>query len=328
MTSSDFIPLESLQTAVLFLVFNRPDTTAQVFDAIRKAQPPRLYVAADGPRADRACEAEKVDKVREIATAVDWPCEVRTLFRDDNLGCKYAVSDAITWFFDHEEQGIILEDDCLPHPDFFTFCDVLLERYADDERVSFISGDNFQRGLKRGDASYYFSHLPHLWGWATWRRVWQFYDVNMSYWPEWKISDSWRRKHYDKVERKYWEKIFDITYAQGIDTYDYQIIATAWRYGGLTATPNKNLVSNIGFGPDATHTFNKSSRSSNNKTSAIGIIDHPREIKRDVDADRSDFDWQFGGKTMRFPYSIARFIKGFLKYSLRFFINLTREIKK
>ncbi len=119
-----------LKTAVLFLVFNRPDTTAQVFDAIRKARPPRLYVAADGPRANREGEAEKVAKVREIATAVDWPCEVRTLFRDANLGCKRAVSGALDWFFGEEEAGMVLEDDCLPHPDFFRFCDALLERYG------------------------------------------------------------------------------------------------------------------------------------------------------------------------------------------------------
>ena len=140
----------SLKTAVLFLVFNRPDTTTEVFEKVRQAKPQRLYIAGDGPREGREGEKEKVTKAREIATKVDWPCNVKTLFRDKNLGCKKGVSSAITWFFEQEEQGIILEDDCVPHLDFFTFCENLLDRYAEDERVSAITGNNFQNGKWRG----------------------------------------------------------------------------------------------------------------------------------------------------------------------------------
>ena len=159
-----------LDTPVLFLVFNRSDTATQVFEKIRQVRPSRLYVAGDGPR-EGYNEEEKVAKAREIATRVDWPCEVKTLFRDKNLGCAHGCSNAISWFFQHEEKGIILEDDCVPHLDFFTFCENLLDRYAEDERVTVVSGNNFQKGKWRGDASYYFSKFPHIWGWATWRRA-------------------------------------------------------------------------------------------------------------------------------------------------------------
>ena len=293
--------LPELNTPVLFLVFNRPDTTAQVFEAIRKAQPPRLYVAADGPRPDRLGEAEKVAKVREIATAVDWPCEVKTLFREENLGCKKAVSSAITWFFEHEDQGIILEDDCLPHPDFFSFCENLLERYQDDDKVWVITGDNFQNGQKRGQASYYFSHCNHCWGWATWRRAWNHYQGDLPFWPEWKSSPAWIQKLPDRVERRYWSKIFDRVYGNQIDSWDYPWTACVWYHGGLTATPNVNLVSNIGFGSEATHTTSRNSSPAVMRVESIGELHHPSLIKQHSDADYYAFNSHFGGKNLRLP---------------------------
>lgn len=304
--SKEFTPPAPLQTAVLFLVFNRPDTTAQVFEAIRQAKPPRLYVAADGPRVNREGEAERVARVREIATAVDWPCEVKTMFREENLGCKYAVSGGITWFFEHEEQGIILEDDCLPHPDFFGFCETLLERYASDERVWVITGDNFQNGQKRGEGTYYFSCYNHVWGWASWQRAWQKADMDIKFWSEWKHSAAWQATKRDKVERKYWSKIFDRMYRAEIDTWDYPWTASVWFHGGLTATPNVNLVSNIGFGPDSTHTASADSPLAGMATSGIVEIIHPAVISRDQLADRYVFDHTFGGKDKRFPWSLLK----------------------
>ena len=173
-------PYHQLNTAVLFLVFNRPETTARVFDAIRKARPPRLYVAADGPRTNRPGEAERVEKVRQIATAVDWPCEVNTLFRKDNIGCKRAVSGAITWFFEKEEEGIILEDDTLPSQSFFWFCQELLEIYRDDERIFIISGYNKQDEWNAEKVDYFFSYFGGIWGWASWRRAWKHFDIEMT----------------------------------------------------------------------------------------------------------------------------------------------------
>lgn len=316
---SSFTPLAPQQTAVLLLVFNRPETTTRVFEAIRQAKPPRLYVAADGPREGRAGEADRVAKVREIATAVDWPCEVKTLFREKNLGCKYAVSGAITWFFENEEQGIILEDDCLPHPDFFSFCSTLLECYADDERVSVITGNNFQNGKQRGDGSYYFSRHNHVWGWASWRRAWQNYDINLSFWPDWKRSANWRSEFSDPIERRYWEKIFDQMYAHQIDTWDYPWAASVWYQGGLTATPNVNLVSNIGFGKDATHTKSKKNKHAELQVRSIGELKHPSEVVRNEEADCWAFDYHFDGKNLRFPGSWIIFPRRVAGYMYRRF---------
>jgi len=250
-----FNPPGLLDTAVLFLVFNRPDVTAQVFEAIRQAKPPRLYVAADGPRANRPGEAERCAEVRRIATNVDWPCEVKTLFREGNLGCKRAVSDAITWFFENEPQGIILEDDCLPDPTFFRYCEELLERYRYDQRIGMISGDNFQFGRRRNDDSYYFSKYVHIWGWATWRDRWVgSYDVNMVRWP--RVRDEGRVGDLvgDTRQARYWSRVFEQVYQGNIDTWDYQWGFANWVEGRLCILPARNLISNIGFGVGATHT--------------------------------------------------------------------------
>lgn len=279
-----------LQTAVLFLVFNRPETTRQVFEAIRKARPPRLYVAADGARDGRVGEAERVAEVRSIATKVNWPCELKVLFRDKNLGCKKAISLGIDWFFENEEYGIILEDDCLPSPDFFPFCEALLEHFINDDRVSVITGDNFQNGILRGDGSYYFSRYNHVWGWASWRRAWKHYNQSLSFWPEWKSSADWMAQFKDLVERRYWENIFDQMYNQQIDTWDYPWTASIWFRGGLTATPNVNLVSNIGFGLDSTHTTATNSPLAKLATSRLEGITHPSTVVQDQDADRYVFN--------------------------------------
>ena len=295
-----------LKTAVLFLVFNRPQVTAQVFQAIKKASPPRLYVAADGPRADRDGEAERCAEVRRLAAAVDWPCEVHTLFRDNNLGCKRAVSGGISWFFEQEEQGIILEDDCLPNKDFFYFCETLLNRHAKDQRIWAITGDNFQNSIKRGDASYYFSKYNHVWGWASWRRAWKNADMDMKFWPEWRESKSWHDIFTDNIERRYWEKIFDRVYRGEIDTWDYPWTASVWFNSGLTATPNINLVSNIGFGAEATHTTSADNRLAHMETGSLGTFMYPSTVQLDVDADRYTFDHAFGGKRLRFPWPHLR----------------------
>lgn len=244
-----------MRSAVLFVVFNRPDVTRQVFEAIRAARPPRLYVAADGPRRDRAGEAERCAEVRRIATDVDWDCSVRILFRDENLGCKLAVSGAIDWFFGQEEEGIVLEDDVLPVPSFFTYCDELLERYRTDVRIGLVSGCNPISSRAQPSASYFFSRSPHIWGWASWRRAWQTYDVAMKDWPQWRdsggltlVSNGCRR-----FER-YWRGRFDVTHSGQIDTWDYQWAYALWRRGMLSILPASNLTHNLGFGADATHT--------------------------------------------------------------------------
>ena len=321
MTANKFIPPGPLTTPVLFLIFNRLDVTKQVFQAIREAKPPRLYIAADGARSDRLDEDKVVNEVRNyVLNNIDWDCEFSTLFRDDNLGCKYAVSGAIDWFFENEEMGIILEDDCLPHPDFFHFCDNLLKKYAADERVLVITGNNFQDGQKRSPASYYFSKYNHCWGWATWRQAWALYDGDIPFWDEWAQSRDWVNKTPDPVERKYWKKIFNRVRADQIDSWDYPWTASVWHKGGLTATPNVNLVSNIGFGPDSTHTASRDSPLAAMATGVLGEITHPETISQDQSADRYAFDHTFGGKALRFPGSLVRFPRraaGFLYRRLR-----------
>jgi hypothetical protein len=297
-----FTENKQFDTAVLFLVFNRPDVTQRVFEAIREAKPTRLYIAADGARKDKNGEAEKVNKVREIVKSVDWVCEVKTLFRDENLGCKKAVSGAIDWFFEHEEQGIILEDDCLPHQDFFTFCTTLLDKYADNNDVWVITGNNFQDGNWRGDSSYYFSIYNHVWGWASWRRAWKMRDMEINFWPDWKKRSSWQMFWNDKVARTYWEKIFDLMYQRKIDTWDYPWTASIWYHGGLTVIPNVNLVSNIGFGKDSTHTRFKSPYAEL-KTDTLTNLKHPRLVIQDNEADRYTFDNVFHGYARRSPFT-------------------------
>ncbi|WP_305908264.1 hypothetical protein Q9L42_011480 [Methylomarinum sp. Ch1-1] len=238
-----------MRSAVLFLVFNRPEPTTQVFEAIRQAKPPRLYVAADGPRPDREGEAVRCEEVRRIATDVDWPCEVVTLFREKNLGCKYAVSGAITWFFEQEEEGIILEDDCLPAQSFFGFCDELLKKYKYDKRIGHISGYNHFPN-RVFDCDYFYSLFPGIWGWATWADRWKDYNVILSINPN--VIDALENRLYDKKMYCYWYKIFNSI--NDIDTWDYQWCFTLLTQGYLSIRPSKNLVTNIGFGNDATHT--------------------------------------------------------------------------
>lgn len=290
---------EPLATAVLFLIFNRPDTTARVFDAIRRVKPRRLYIAADGARDWKEGEIDRVESARAIATSIDWPCELRTLFRDDNLGCKGAVSDAITWFFKHEEQGIILEDDCLPHVDFFRFATTMLNRYKEDDRVSVVTGNNFLNSVPHRQSSYYFSKYSHCWGWASWRRAWQYYDGDLSFWPEWSESPDWKRRMSNPMERRYWEKIFGRVRSGKFDTWDYPWMASIWYHNGLTVTPNVNLVSNIGFGPNSTHTTQSDSPLAAIPTEGLGEIRHPRVVETDAEADRYVFEHVIGGKNER-----------------------------
>lgn len=246
-------------TPVALLVFNRPDTARRVFHEIRHVRPPKLLVVADGPREGKAGEAEKCRAVQAIIDTVDWPCEVLKNYSAVNLGCKRRMSSGIDWIFEQVEEAIILEDDCLPNPTFFQFCQELLERYRHDLRIAQISGCNFQFGLRRNSDSYYFSKYNHVWGWASWRNRWQgCYDVNMSAWP--RIRDEgWLLDmlgNNDEADR--WRQLFDDVHQGKIDTWDYQWTFACWAQGRLTAIPNVNLIANIGFGAEATHTTSES----------------------------------------------------------------------
>lgn len=251
MNSIDFNPPHTLNTAVLFLVFNRLDTTKQVFDAIRQAKPPRLYIAADGARKNKAGEAEVAQSVREyVLQNIDWKCEVKTLFRDENLGCKYAVSSAITWFFENEEQGIILEDDVVPNQDFFYFMDNCLEKYKKDHRVMMVTGTNYL-GDSSLEAPYSFSEHMTIWGWGTWKRAWSLYDVEMSKWDTNYAKEFFKRKYFASYIWKHYRNTFDMLGTNYMNTWDIQWVFCCLYNHGLCVLPKVNLISNIGV--DGTH---------------------------------------------------------------------------
>ena len=270
-------------TPILFLIFNRPDTTAKVFKAIRQAQPKKLYISADGPRS--AAEAELCMQVREITEKVDWECEIYTNFADGNKGCKVAMSDGISWFFNLEEEGIILEDDCLPAPDFFGFCSTLLAHYRDDTRITHIGGSNLQLGQKRGTASYYYSNLTHVWGWAGWRRTWEHYDVNLELFPAFHEQDYIDNCPSHLPFKQRWINDLERTFNKEIDTWDYQYSFSNLINNGLSIIPNVNLISNIGFGVNATHTFDKEHFFAALPTEQLLSITHPQIMIPCVEAD-------------------------------------------
>ena len=239
-------------TPVLFLVFNRPDLTKRVFEQIRKIQPSSLFIAADGPRPDKPSEDKICAEVKDIILSnIDWDCDVKTLFREQNLGCGKAVSQAITWFFENVEEGIILEDDCLPNLSFFCFCELMLKRFKHDHQIMHISGNNFQLS-KIGMQDYYLTKIPHIWGWATWKRAWNKYDFNLL------AFDTNKKQRYfltDSID-KFWNDTFDFTKIN-LHTWDYQWVYTIFNNNALCIAPQNNLVLNIGFNKDGTHITNE-----------------------------------------------------------------------
>lgn len=253
---SEFKPEAPLQTAVLFIIFNRPDVTADVFEAIRAARPPRLYIAADGPRSNRPGEADKCQRTRQVIERIDWPCEVSTLLHNQNLGCRRAVSSAIDWFFEHEEQGIILEDDCLPVQSFFWYCEEMLNRYRHDERIGQISGSAFceQQFLADVSSDYIFSRHFSIWGWATWRRVWTTYASATELWPEFSRERLLPGAYPDRNERYMRSRNNDTFATHAIDAWSFQWIFANVSQSRLAVVPRHNLIVNIGFGEEATHT--------------------------------------------------------------------------
>jgi hypothetical protein len=280
------LPLENqfFDTPVLFLIFNRPDVTERVFGQIRKVQPKQLFIGADGPRADKPGEKEKCEATRQLVLdMIDWECEVKTLFRDENLGCGLAVSQAITWFFEHVEMGIILEDDCYPDLSFFPFCEELLEYYKDDERVMSITGLNWQDGKKRSNFSYYFSHYPGIWGWATWRKSWCKFIHRID-----KQTDIIKTiKDTSSLKREFISHQRVLSIIAKVDSWDYSWRFTVMYNKAFCIIPEVNLVSNLGWGNNATHTHSESNWRSNRKTFSITFpLKHPDSIIRNTRADR------------------------------------------
>ncbi|MBD2753317.1 nucleotide-diphospho-sugar transferase [Spirosoma validum] len=278
--------MKSFNIPILFIVFNRPDTTSEVLNEIRKIKPQFLYIASDGPRNQNLDEIKRCEAVREIIkNGITWECEVIRLYQTKNLGCGKAVSTAITWFFQHVEQGIILEDDCVPNTSFFSFCKEMLEKYKYNENIYSITGQNIQFGRNYNNDSYFYSKYLYIWGWATWRRAWEKYDFDMQDWPEFKEKKLDVVLNYKVDQIEYWKKNLDAFYKNEVDSWDYQFLFTIWKNSALTIVPNKNLISNIGFREDATHTVTSNHRLSNLPTFELSNISHPKNIVINTKAD-------------------------------------------
>jgi hypothetical protein len=254
-----------------------------------KAKPQKLLVIADGPRTGHSEDVDKCKAARAIVERVDWECEILKNYSDVNLGCGQRPATGISWVFKNVDEAIILEDDCVPHPTFFQFCEELLDFYRNDERVMMIAGRSNLYDLKRPSYSYYFSRIPACWGWATWRRAWHYFDIKIKLWQELRTTSLLSDILFDNCEVTYWNDIFNKAYrASGdADYWDYQWLFACWAQNGLTITPNKNLVHNIGFGEQATHTTSlKDKRAGILAEEMIFPLKHPSYMIRDIEADK------------------------------------------
>ena len=288
-----------MNAPVLLLIFNRPSLTMKVFEAVRAAKPPRLFIAADGPRLHMPREADMCFATRALVeAAVDWPCEIKTFYRSDNLGCQKAVGSAISWFFSEVEEGIVLEDDTFPDGSFFTFCETLLERHRGDEKVMHISGNNYQGKRVRGDGAYYASQFAHSWGWATWARAWKKYDPEMSGFPQdW--DDLSKSLNYSHARADWWKQSLQATIEGKINTWDWQWHYTIMKDRGICLLPQVNLVQNIGVGWHATHTV-RHTNTTRTKARKLMPCNAPSSLR--IMPEWDEFDFQHSVMNKRYPW--------------------------
>ena len=274
------------ETPVLLNIFTRIESTVKVFEIIKHIKPRHFFIAADGPRDGNIHDMENCAKVRKyVLENIDWDCKVETLFRDRNLGCGLAPFNAMNWFFNNVEEGIILEDDCVPSLSFFNYCRELLEKYRYNENIYVIGGNNFQ-GKKRSNASYYFSAYGHTWGWATWRRAWKNYIYDTSTISEKEFVRALNNYFSTDREKVYWLGVFNMMKNHhSNDIWDYQWTFSQWLNNAVNIVPNVNLVKNIGFDEFATHTKWETPGVSNLHAHDISVIKHPKRIKINRKAD-------------------------------------------
>lgn len=279
-------------------MFNRPHLTRLVLNKIREAAPTKLFIISDGPRKNSNSDKKLVVECRNLITEIDWKCDVQTKFSDINLGCRESVVSGLNWVFSQVPSAIILEDDCLPNSDFFKFCEVLLMEYESNEQIGSICGTNFEdNGL---DYSYSYSKYPNVWGWATWQRVWNQYESDLNRWDK-KYLKLIASKHTNsKQVQRFWYHKFQSVSKGLIDTWDYQLVFLFWRKNLIAIRPKMNLISNIGFGNEATHTLNPNSSLSNISTHAL---DWPLTKPAD-----SQSDLNFEGQDQMYRLKLSQFI--------------------
>jgi hypothetical protein len=286
-----FVPPGPLTTPVLFIAFKRYEASKAVMEAIRTARPPRLYFACDGPRNE--AERADCDLVRSLTALVDWPCELHTRFSETNQSVKFGPPAALDWFFGQEEEGIVLEDDCRPAQSFFWFCQELLERYRHDERIWIVIGNNLMtEWAVTGQDSYYFSNHGYgaYWGWASWRRMWQQYDLHMRQWPALRDSGLLDGHYLTRGEMRQANSLLEQSWNGRIHSWDFQLDFGRIANGALNIIPNTNLVRNIGFGDHSTHTM--SERDPRNKENLQELqfpLRHPRFFLVDAERDLAYF---------------------------------------
>lgn len=271
---------------ILIMAFNRPDHLQVLLQRLREVQPTKIYVAIDGARAHRDGEHEKVQACKDLLNSIDWPCDLKTNYQNSNLGCGLGVTTAITWFFQNEERGIILEDDIIPDPSFFPYCTELLDRYENDERVFAISGCNFvpTEALSHPDLPYRFSQVPHIWGWATWRRSWNQHQLDIAGWrKQLPIHKLWSRAGKSLPGTVYWASTFELLARKEVDTWDGQLVLASMVSEQYTVTSNVNLIQNIGFGEDATHTLEDRQELQPIIPISMPLVEVPVELDRKAD---------------------------------------------
>lgn len=302
--------MNTVEAPVLLIVFNRPDTTRIVFEAIRKARVKKLYIAADAPRSGNIEDEKNCTLVKEIVKQVDWDCETHYRFADVNQGCGPGPYNSISWAFENEDRLIILEDDCVPSQPFFSYCNELLERYKNDTRIWIISGNQYNEEAVKTHHSYFFSRYGHSWGWATWKRCWVAMDMSMSKYPLIIEQDLYKATFRTKKEAGFFRKKLDRIYHDETlkaHIWDFQFGFAITSNGGLCIVPKKNLVTNIGY--LGTHSETKNQFHDRPVDENFKIVSHPDFILCDVNYDAWHFKHHWNRKTSIFKRVIRKMYK-------------------
>ena len=310
---------ELFQIPISFHIFNRPELTRKVFEVIKKIKPSKIFITADGPRKNIEGEEDKCMEVKLILNEIDWECDIFKNFSEDNKGSYKSTSEGITWVFKHVDSAIILEDDCIPHISFFRYCQDLLNYYKDDKRIAAISGNNFQPVESTTQYSYDFSRYALIWGWATWKESWNKIDFNMQDWPKFKKMKGLDSVFYRKHEREHWYKFYQDMYeGKSKPHWDFQFLLSCFMNNAMTILPNKNLVTNVGFGVEASNNKLQTKFNSFKLNEIKFPLDHPSIMCRNVVADDYIEKLMFtGGIKARIKRKIISFMPKKIYFFLR-----------
>jgi hypothetical protein len=309
---------------ILILVYNRSLETRILINALRKIKPKRIFISSDGPT-KKLLDIKKNNKVKKIIKKINWTKNIQLNYMKKNYGCKESVSRGISWFFNQVKMGIILEDDCIPNKDFFLFTEKMLIKYKNNKKIYVVSGNNFLKNKIQVNDSYYFSKYNHCWGWASWSRAWKNYDKNLSKWNNFKNTKYWKYKFDVKHEKIYWEKIFNLCYKKKIDSWAYPWLYSIWKKRGFCILPKVNLVKNIGFNINASHTFSHKKFFFPTKKLRQQIT-HPKIIKINSLADKFVFNNFFCPKNFLWPYRFIYLLNIFIRRPILFIKILIKKI--